>query len=266
MATNNIPEPKTITKAIPRPDKAARSWGSDALDRDILQDVRGVISDSAIQIARSRINGTFKRPYPYPTPEWAEVANNDQMSRGISQTKDRLVNGPLYDQVIPANSSLNNRPSNENSLYIVNLVSLETIEIPFVPQKLEYTPSSNWVSIQAVARNNPLYHYTGGEDILKFQIDWFTKNEDRKDVITNCKKIEALSRNDGYNNPPPYIRLLWNNILFGNATWIVDSAPYSLEFFNKQYSMLPQQAYQEVTLRRVTEYNRTTSQILDISW
>lgn len=131
---------------------------------------------------------------------------------------------------------------------------VETLKIQTVPKELDYNPQANWVVIPSVGRNNPFYNYTGGEDSLSFTLDWFCNDERRTDVIESCRWLESLSKADGYNAEPPMVILQWGR-LFRFEKWIVESAPYKLSLFNREYSMLPGQAYQEVTLKRVTGFN-----------
>lgn len=138
---------------------------------------------------------------------------------------------------------------------------IDKIRIQFIPLELDYDPSANWVTIPTVGRNNPFYHYTGGEDILKFTLDWNSNQKDRKDVIGKCRAIEALTRNDAYTNEPPTLILSFGD-LFKGSKWVLTSAPYRLSLFDNQSGLLPVQAYQEITLRRVTDKNRSWSDIL----
>lgn len=149
----------------------------------------------------------------------------------------------------------------------------DSIELPFVPRELSYQPTSKFVGIATMGRNNPHYHFTGSEDSLQFDIDWFSNQDDRKDVINSCRWIEALTKADGYKSPPHRVRLRWGNsdLLFADSVWLVTEAPYTLSDFVKSYrnkdgnivkvGMLPQQAYQKVTLKRVTNDNLRTSEI-----
>lgn len=154
----------------------------------------------------------------------------------------------------------------DRSLFIYDLVTNEKVAIQFVPQELDYSSNPNWEAISAMARNNPLYHYTGGEDTLKFTIDWFAEQENRQDVLERCKKIEALTKNDGFDKPPHHVKLIWNNLMFSDSTWIVASAGYRLSMFQAHQNMMPQQAYQEVVLKRVSQLNTGVSQIRSINF
>lgn len=149
------------------------------------------------------------------------------------------------------------------------------ITLPFVPRDLSYEPTSKFVGIATMGRNNPHYHFTGSEDTLQFDIDWFSNQDDRKDVINNCRWIEALTKGDGYEEPPHRVKLVWSvsDLLFADTQWLVVAAPYTLSDFVKAYrdpkskeivkvGMLPQQAYQKITLKRVTSNNRRSVDIL----
>ena len=181
----------------------------------------------------------------------------------------------------------------ENPISILNLDSreepftdlskYEKLELHSVPKELKYDPSSNFVGLASIGRNNPHYNYTGSEDTLEFSIDWYCKGLDRAEVIKNCRWVEALSKGDGYSSKPPRIQLIWGkeNVLFNNQTWIVVSAGYTLSNFQDGHNglgtndrtmrpfdgrltsmgNLPQQAYQNVKLKRVTNTNRTHKQI-----
>lgn len=148
------------------------------------------------------------------------------------------------------------------------------LTLPFIPRALDYEPNSNFVGIASFGRNNPFYQYTGSEDTLVFEIDWFSSTENREDVITNCRWVEALSKADAYDDIPHRIMLNWgaDNKLFVDEVWLVVSAPYNLSQFQRAYrdgngdvkslGLLPQQAIQTVTLKRVTKENRTIKQII----
>jgi len=65
------------------------------------------------------------------------------------------------------------------------------------------------VGIASFGSNNPIYQYTGSEDTLSFVIDWFSSENHREDVIFNCRWIEALTKSDGYNEPPHRVKIIW---------------------------------------------------------
>ena len=162
-----------------------------------------------------------------------------------------------------------NDPEDDSKRYFYRL------DLPFVPREVSYTPDSNFVGIASMGRNTPHYHFTGAEDTLEFTIDWHSNQRDRQDVIFNCRWMEALSKNDAYEGRPHRLSIFWgeDDKLWNNDYWLLTAAPYKLQNFNRGYtdpntgefvktSMLPMQAYQTCTFKRVTVSNRTTKQII----
>lgn len=201
-----------------------------------------------------------------PLPSKAELQKrNDAAITPVSATNTdwkagtKAGNNGVYDASTTSNQGPEGRI--DRNLIIKDLVTFEQIKIQFVPQELDYNPESDFKSIASMGRNNPFYHFTGSEDTLKFTLDWFAEQENREDVILNCKKLEALSKNDAYNGPPHNIKLIWNSQLFSEAQWLVVAAPYKLSMFQAHRNMLPQQAYQFVTLKKVTPTNLSSSDI-----
>lgn len=149
---------------------------------------------------------------------------------------------------------------------------LKYIKLPFIPKEINWNSTSNFVGIKPIGRNNPKYHFTGSEDQVEFEIDWHSFDIDREDVIRNCRVLEALSKGDGYNNPPHRVLLQWGweDILFRDVIFIVIAAPYKLNRFNKgqldngevvSTALLPIQATQKVTLARITSHNLSSKEI-----
>lgn len=143
----------------------------------------------------------------------------------------------------------------------------DTLRLNTVPMELNYDPDPQWATIASIGRNAPFYHYTGSEDTLSFQIDWFSKEDHRKDVIYACRWLESLSKSNSYKEDPHRIMIMWGkaNELFLKSLWIVHKASYKLSQFQRHRSMLPQQAYQEVVLKRVLVENSNTSDVFGSS-
>ena len=146
---------------------------------------------------------------------------------------------------------------------------------PFVPRELSYSPESRFVGIATMGRNTPFFQFTGSEDTLNLEIDWFSSQLDRQDVINSCRWVESLSKSNGYDDPPHRVKLVWgeDDILFRDFIWLVVSAPYISSDFVKAYrdpssgeivrvGMLPQQALQKITLKRISSHNLRTEDFM----
>lgn len=252
-----------------------------------MADLPGLANDGlsiALSSIRRSIQGRTQNQnifgIPKPTPSYEELRKKEQsMLKGIGTSTSALSGSGDWRKNGPTDSKVENiddpdRPTTagtvnkftDRGLYIYDLETDEKIKIQFVPQELDYKPESNFVAIASMARNNPLYHYVGSEDTLEFTLDWYAQEESREDVIMNCKKLEALTKNDTFNKPPHRVKLIWNSKLFNDAQWLVVAAPYKLSLFQAHRSMLPQQAIQSITLKRITENNTLNEQIRNINF
>ena len=133
-------------------------------------------------------------------------------------------------------------------LYFIGLRTLERVIIQFVPDKLSLSRGANVSGLNVIGRNNPIYHFTGGETLLDFDLDFHAEAQDRQDVITKVKWLEALCYSDGREYPPEKIKLVFGSI-FRDEEWSVVSVKYDLSLFDKQFGFLPRQANVKVTLK-----------------
>lgn len=179
-----------------------------------------------------------------------------------------MATGNLFDKVpkinpffgLPKEVTINQQRETPSNIYLIRIDDqdnqLEQLRVQCVPLELQVNSEANWAVIPSIGRNNPFYHYTGGEDVIEFTIDWYAIQEFKEDVIRKCRWVESLTRADAYRVEPSRIILVFGE-LFRYTTWIVTAAPYRLSLFDKSQGMLPCQAYQEVTLRKVTRDNTT---------
>lgn len=169
------------------------------------------------------------------------------------------VNSPSTgEQTIPQKNYTVNRFLNQP--YILDMVTGKKLTLQVVPLELEYDPETSWNVVAAPGRNNPLYQYTGGEDTLTFSLTWYAQEKTREDVLTQVKWLESLSKNDGYDNKPHRIQFVMGT-LYSNANFIIFSAKYKLSLFQRPYNMMPTLATQELVLKRVSQFNRGSSDI-----
>jgi len=207
-------------------------------------------------------------------PELDAERNRIATKSGDSALRDFAPNTDIHSKFF-SNGGLVDKTiySLEDYVAIIDLEAggenegTEVIRLPFIPKELEYNSASAFATIKPLGRNNPNYHFTGAEDKLEFEIDWHAFDWGRREVIEKCRKIESLSKADGYNFRPHRVGLMWgrDDVLFNNMEFIVLAAPYKLTQFNKgnldsqgravSTHMLPIQAYQQVTLGRITSNN-----------
>lgn len=253
-----------------------------------------IISDRYLRgFQKADVNGP---PGSYKSERTSNVYENkshiqlieDKRKLGIradSSSNGELKSSPSdYISEPVTNPSNTRKPDNDNTISIIDLDydlnngnrGYKAITLDFIPNELNYKPDSKFVAIATMGRNNPYYQFTGSEDTLSFDLEWFSIRKDqldRKDVIEHCRWLESLTKGDSFNSTPPRVQLVWgkDNILWKNDIWVVVSAPYILTDFVKGYvldgqtinvSLLPQQATQTITLKRLTTINRSTKDIL----
>lgn len=263
-----------------------------------------IFASRAIGAARgkytSRSGGKRKslkdRLTPYSDTEYPGTSSEWTLMKEIQKTGYQGARTPLIDYSnVEFPAPLYERYKNEIS--IINLdagdepgdSAYKTLVLTSVPKKLSYDSGSNFVGLASIGRNNPHYNFAGSEDTLTFSIDWYCKYKDRAEVLNNCRWVEALTKSNGYQSRPPRVMIQWGkeNHLFGNDQWIVVKADYELSNFQNAYNLtdfqknknfspvsrvddiqeignLPQQAYQNITLKRITNNNRTWAEVRKI--
>lgn len=144
-----------------------------------------------------------------------------------------------------------NRP-----MYLVDLVTLEELQIMAVPPELSHNNESNFSVVASPGRNNQFSHFSGSDDILEFELDWYYLEQGRLDVMMKCRWVESLSKADGYEDGPHLIKLIFGDIYPPELTWQVVSAPFKFTMFDGSQQMRPVQAYQTIRLRKQVDFNR----------
>src|SRR5882757_1334479 len=155
-----------------------------------------------------------------------------------------MANEPIYGFQDRGQQDQNFNPGGQGKPgqpYFVDLVNLERLFLQTIPTELNYLPEATFVAIQTPGKNTPGYHFVGGENKLEFTISWYGDQADRKDVISKCKWLEALSYNNGYDEKPHPVQFIFGD-LFRDAKWLMLDAGYKLSGFNRQYGMKPQLA------------------------
>lgn len=164
--------------------------------------------------------------------------------------------------------------SSNNQVIIYNLTSngsYSYLVLQNRPPEVEFRGETSWARISSMGRNTPMYHYTGAEDILQFNISWYCSDPNNPaEVISKCRLLEAWTKANGYLSGPPILKIQWGNSgIFDEHRYILTSATYTLKNFqsghmdrrernNPQYrdtKLYPMLATQELIFKRVSGYN-----------
>lgn len=132
--------------------------------------------------------------------------------------------------------------------YIVELrPPYQKLEMQFIPASMKLTSTAQNAKIEVVGRNNPIHHYTGGDDKLVFKLDFYSDTEDRDDVIKKCRWIQALRYNNGSRGPKRNVKVVMGD-MFQREIWIVDSVAIDLSTFDGTKGFRPRQATVDINL------------------
>lgn len=164
--------------------------------------------------------------------------------------------------------------STNNQVIIYNLTSngsYSYLVLQNRPPEVEFRGETSWARISSMGRNTPMYHYTGAEDILQFNVSWYCSDPNNPaEVISKCRLLEAWTKANGYLSGPPILKIQWGNSgIFDEHEYILTSATYTLKNFqsghldrrernNPQYrdtKLFPMLATQELVFKRVSGHN-----------
>lgn len=193
--------------------------------------------DEANKIEARRTGSTFVPHYTNYVKE-KEAQRETFTPAGINYIKDKL------------NALENLQRGQKNSIIIINasVSPYQAIILQNRPGELDIHPKSNWVSVQSMGRNVPFMMYTGGEDIISFNISWYANDpENRDEVLWKCKLLESWSKANGYLASPPVLNIKWGNsdIFSMDDKFILESAKYTLKNFQDRAKLNPAGMYED---------------------
>ena len=160
---------------------------------------------------------------------------------------------------------------NEVRIYNMTVNPTQYITLQNRPPELDFRGETTWATIKSMGRNVPMYHFTGAEDIIQFNVSWYCNDpENPEEVINKCRLLEAWTKSNGYQAAPPIVKIEWGDSgIFDNHNYILTSATYTLKNFQNGYRvrvpgkpatfgngrLLPAAATQELIFKRVSAYN-----------
>lgn len=150
----------------------------------------------------------------------------------------------------------------DGKLYLTALSSLKKLEIQYVPSELGLNRSASWSGVEILGRNNPIHQYTGGTNSLELELDFYSEQDNREDVIEKCRLLESWAMNDGFSNPPERIRLTFGKVFKAEEVWIINNVSTTYKLFAKEFGSLPRQANVTLSLVLDTDSNRKVKDVL----
>lgn len=163
-------------------------------------------------------NGSEKQQYKPVVSSKSTLLNKNFKSRL------HISFHPNKEDIIPANLTGESRRQQLSkskptiSIYNFFTYPIQSIELQTIPKDLEISSEGTWAVINSSGRNLPMYHYTGSETTLQFNISWYANDpKNPQDVLAKCRLLERWSKADGYEKAPPLLQIDWGTGgIFGN--------------------------------------------------
>lgn len=145
--------------------------------------------------------------------------------------------------------------------YIVELrPPYQKLEMQFVPVGMKITSSATNAKIEVIGRNNPLHHYTGGDDKLSFKLEFYSDVDDRNDVIQKCRWLQSLRFGDGNTGPKRNVKVVMGD-MFKKEIWIVDTVTLDMSNFDGDKGFRPRLATIDMALSLDPTKNLTINDV-----
>lgn len=169
------------------------------------------------------------------------------------------------------------RKFNEVVIYNLNTSPYRSITLQNRPLTTEFKGETSWAVIKSMGRNTPMYHYTGAEDIVQFNVSWYCDDPNNpEEVIAKCRLLESWTKSNAYQAAPPELMIRWGNSqLYQDHLYILISATYTLGNFKnysrqrlvgqvnwRDYKLLPSTATQELIFKRISANNLSYADIV----
>lgn len=243
----------------------------------------GLPKDSSLKSSHDNPNIVHKNPIDNHKEKLKRELSLKNQDNGLP--KDT----PILIDVSKGKSSINalkihqklKAYNNRNQVIIYNLTSngsYKYIVLQNRPSEIQFNGETSWATIKSMGRNTPMYHYTGAEDILQFNISWYCSDANNpNEVINKCRLLESWTKANSYISGPPILKIQWGSSgIFDNHKYILTSATYTLKNFQNGHidrsssnskfidtKLLPMVATQELIFKRVSGTNLGYGDFID---
>lgn len=273
---------------------------------NITQDNDGVLTGPINKLWRAKIHlNRLTSGLPKDTAKKGKLFNpNGALGENTRSSKQPTLNSELknarrlqlqhnplkIDTVDPAqgrtvSDNMNNfqvsqdiRKLNQVIIYNTNVSPYQYVVLQNRPLTVDFRGETTWATIKSMGRNTPMYHYTGSEDIIQFNVSWYCDDPDNPaEVLVKCRLLESWSKSNAYQAAPPILQIQWGNSdTFEDHYYILTSATYSLSNFRnasrqrlkgsvdirEDLDLYPATATQELILKRVSSFSLSHEDIV----
>lgn len=273
---------------------------------NLTQDTAGVLTGPANKLWRAKIHlNRLTSGLPKDTAPQGKLFNpNGALGETTRSSKNPIINGELrnirrlilqhnnlkIDDKDPAQGrsvsdnmakfqvSQDIRNLNQVIIYNTNVSPYQYIVLQNRPMNIDFRGETTWATIKSMGRNTPMYHYTGSEDIVQFNVSWYCDDpENPAEVLVKCRLLESWSKSNAYQAAPPILQIQWGNSdAFEGHYYILTSATYTLSNFRnasrqrmkgsvdirEDLNLYPATATQELIFKRVSSYSLSHEDIV----
>lgn len=191
----------------------------------------------------------------------------------------RRVSLTVYQNRIDVTNRILQKINHDVIIYNIFAKPVSYIVLQNRPNSIDFKGETTWAIVKSMGRNLPMYHYTGAEDIIQFNISWYANDPDNnEEVVTKCRLLESWTKANAYQAAPPVLTIDWGGSdLYKNQYFILISATYTLNNFSQgsrlynsspghqsfiDGKLLPLTATQELIFKRVSATNPSWEDII----
>lgn len=151
--------------------------------------------------------------------------------------------------------------STRSQLYIVELSPpFERRMIQFVPDSISVPRKANMQDTTIVGRNNEIMQYITGSETLSLNLDFYSDDDERKDVISTINWFKSLTYNDGAPGKFRNVRIVFGD-LFKNDVWVLTGVDPDFSIFDSEKGWLPVMAKVKLDFKLDPKKNLTLNDI-----
>ncbi len=151
----------------------------------------------------------------------------------------------------------------KSELYIVELrPPFQRCMIQFVPENISNPRKANLQDVVIVGRNNEMMQYVSGSENMTLNLDFYSDDVERKDVIKTINWLKSLTYNDGAPGSYRNVRVIFGE-LFKNDVWVIDSVDPDMSIFDAENGWLPVMAKVKVSFKLDTQRNINLNDVRD---
>lgn len=148
-----------------------------------------------------------------------------------------------------------------NMCWIVELSPpFERMQIQFVPRQIQNSRTADLAPVKIVGRNHPRYHFVGGQEVLRLEMDFLSQDEARIEGMAKVRWLKSLTFNEGNTSPVPRVKVVMGR-LYRGLEFVVSSVTNTPQRIDHNAFMYPIQIGVSVDFIVDQRRNLTRSQV-----